>query len=126
MSMAGLGIGSTATPTAGTPRAIDRANARRFTAGLRVRIPAADIPTAAARILPARGARPRNDPVTSGVHGLLLVPVDAHVPSLPADGDDVRSPVTVEVGDGEVFHRDPARVDQEPFPRLSGAVPTAI
>src|SRR5262245_43858363 len=48
-----------------------------------------------------------------GVHSLLaLIPVDACVLRLPADGDDVRAAVAVELGDREVFDRDAALVEE--------------
>src|SRR5262245_56016811 len=40
-----------------------------------------------------------------------LVPVNADVAGLPADGDDVRSAVAVEIADGQGFHGHPAVFD---------------
>src|SRR5262249_39654627 len=50
---------------------------------------------------------------------LPLVPVNANVLRLPADGDDVNLAVAVEVGRGQVLDVHTALVDQGPLPLCS-------
>src|SRR4029077_10183754 len=57
-------------------------------------------------------------PLASGVLFILhsLVPVNADVTGLPADGDDVRSAIAIEVGDRQGFHSHAAVFDYVPSP----------
>src|SRR5690242_5331080 len=57
-----------------------------------------------------------------GEESLPLIPVYPRVVRPPADGDDVRLAVAVQVGDRQVLDRDPAIVDDEPGPLLADAV----
>lgn len=50
---------------------------------------------------------------------LALIPVDADIPRLPAHGDDVDSPIPIQVGGGKVFHGDSPRVDVVTLPFLA-------
>src|SRR5262249_37570810 len=57
-----------------------------------------------------------------GNKSLPLIPVYPHVLGRPADGDDVRLAVAVQVGHGQVLDRDAPVVKDHPLPLLADGV----
>src|SRR4051812_31334232 len=70
----------------------------------------------------AAPAYPRPMAATPPGSSLPLIPIYPRVVRPPADGDDVRLAVPVQVGDRQVLDRHPTVIDDVPGPLLAHAV----